>query len=331
MSYDNSIDLFDIPFSICVPQHNRTKQKHVIVSLIRDSSTLSSTFPVQVRTAMSTNFSSEGFDLDAMKETRADDVVYEIGGGATTSPEPEGATKEKDEETDPAEAFKQQGNNQFKQGNYLEAYDMYTEAINTCSETLTAEEILGQRDAFFEAEREKALSRQRTEDTTRRKDREEKKDAEKPQPIPQFELPPQPHGEKLAVYYCNRAATLIHMDRHDDAVKDCDVAVLLNPLYLKGYVRRSSAYEKMDKTDEALQDAKKALQLDPSNATLHKNVSRLQKIEDVRLEKLKAETMDKLKDLGNSLLGNFGLSLDNFQAVQDPNTGSYSISFNQNK
>ena len=43
------------------------------------------------------------------------------------------------------------------------------------------------------------------------------------------------------------------------------------------------------------------------------------------------ETMAKLKDLGNSLLGNFGLSLDNFGTVQDPSTGSYSISFNQNK
>jgi hypothetical protein len=43
------------------------------------------------------------------------------------------------------------------------------------------------------------------------------------------------------------------------------------------------------------------------------------------------ETLSKLKELGNSLLGNFGLSLDNFNAVQDPNTGSYSISFNQNK
>jgi hypothetical protein len=37
--------------------------------------------------------------------------------------------------------------------------------------------------------------------------------------------------------------------------------------------------------------------------------------------------LDKLKGLGNSLLGNFGLSLDNFKAVKDEKTGSYSISF----
>ncbi|EAY78997.1 hypothetical protein OsI_34106 [Oryza sativa Indica Group] len=37
----------------------------------------------------------------------------------------------------------------------------------------------------------------------------------------------------------------------------------------------------------------------------------------------------KLKDLGNSVLGRFGMSVDNFKAVKDPNTGSYSISFQQ--
>lgn len=46
------------------------------------------------------------------------------------------------------------------------------------------------------------------------------------------------------------------------------------------------------------------------------------------MEKLKEETMGKLKDLGNSLLGNFGLSMDNFNATQGPD-GNYSISFNQ--
>lgn len=35
----------------------------------------------------------------------------------------------------------------------------------------------------------------------------------------------------------------------------------------------------------------------------------------------------KLKEMGNSLLGRFGMSVDNFKAVKDPNSGSYSISF----
>ena len=35
----------------------------------------------------------------------------------------------------------------------------------------------------------------------------------------------------------------------------------------------------------------------------------------------------KLKEVGNKVLGKFGMSLDNFKMVQDPATGGYSIKY----
>lgn len=39
------------------------------------------------------------------------------------------------------------------------------------------------------------------------------------------------------------------------------------------------------------------------------------------------QILDKLKDVGDLLLRPFGLSVNNFQVKQDPNTGSYSVNF----
>jgi hypothetical protein len=78
-----------------------------------------------------------------------------------------------------------------------------------------------------------------------------------------------------------------------------------------------------------LEDYKKALEHDPDNSDARAALVRLPPLIEARNEKMKAEMMDKLKDLGNMILRPFGLSTNNFELKQDPSTGSYSVNFNQ--
>lgn len=79
--------------------------------------------------------------------------------------------------------------------------------------------------------------------------------------------------------------------------------------------------------DEALADLGKVLELDPSSRVYQNKRNELSKMIDERNEKLKAEMLGKLKDVGNKILGKFGMSLDNFKMVPDPATGGYNIKF----
>ena len=282
-------------------------------------------------------FSSEGFDLDAVP-TDEEGVIYEIGGGATKEEieKEEVVSEEKNNEAEDSpiatsNLLKQEGNKHFQQGEWLDAFDSYSGAIEACP-GLSGAELLQQRDEFEAAERERVyqIHRQRQEEDRRRSSSTEGETPPDPPKPNAFQPPPHEYGKELSVYYCNRAACLLHLSRYDEAINDCDVAIILKLDYAKAYMRRATAYENTERTEEALRDAKAALELEPSNALVRKTVSRLEKLEAERLEKLKTETIGKLKDLGNSILGNFGLSLDNFNAVQDPSTGSYSISFDQN-
>ncbi|KAF4029681.1 Tetratricopeptide repeat [Phytophthora infestans] len=128
----------------------------------------------------------------------------------------------------------------------------------------------------------------------------------------------------------NRAACLMRLGRTEESVDDCTQAVTLSPTYVKALLRRAEAFEKLDKLEEALADYDAVLKIDPTVRTAVKSHERLQKIVHERQEKMKAEMLDKLKGFGNTILGKFGLSTDNFQMVQDPATGSYSVNFQQN-
>ncbi|KAJ6372467.1 hypothetical protein OIU76_026879 [Salix suchowensis] len=144
----------------------------------------------------------------------------------------------------------------------------------------------------------------------------------------QVSPPDMPSSVELrSICHSNRGVCFLKLGKFEDTIKECSKALALNPSYMKALVRRGEAHEKLENFEEAIADLKKILELDPSNDQAKRTIRRLEPLAAAKREKMKEEMIGKLKDMGNSLLGRFGMSIDNFKAVQDPNTGSYSVSF----
>ncbi|CAH2077459.1 unnamed protein product [Thlaspi arvense] len=133
--------------------------------------------------------------------------------------------------------------------------------------------------------------------------------------------------ELRSICHLNRGVCFLKLGKHEESVKECTKALELNPTYTKALVRRAEAHEKLEHFEEAITDLKKIIELDPSNDQARKGIRRLEPLAAEKREKMKEEAITKLKEMGNSILGRFGMSVDNFKAVKDPNTGSYSLSF----
>ena len=134
-----------------------------------------------------------------------------------------------------------------------------------------------------------------------------------------------------SILHANRAACHLSQSEYKNAEEDCNIAIELNPLYLKAILRRAQVREKLEKLSPALEDYKKVIELDPRQSIALEAVQRLPREIEIQQEKMKEECISKLKDLGNLVLKPFGLSTENFNMVQDPNSGGYNIQFSQNK
>ncbi|KAI9248746.1 hypothetical protein BY458DRAFT_445615, partial [Sporodiniella umbellata] len=117
------------------------------------------------------------------------------------------------------------------------------------------------------------------------------------------------------------------------ARESCTKALTSDPNYTKARLRRAQASEKIG-TYTSLSEALKDYQaLKTSNDThLQSQAQRAERELPPRIqqqmEKEKDEMLGKLKEVGNTLLGKFGLSTDNFQFTQDPSgQGGYSVNF----
>ncbi|KNC99116.1 uncharacterized protein SPPG_05375 [Spizellomyces punctatus DAOM BR117] len=139
---------------------------------------------------------------------------------------------------------------------------------------------------------------------------------------------PEDENEDRAVFYSNIAACHMQLKEYEKAVEQCTQALKCNQNYVRALSRRAKANEcigSWSSLSDALRDYRAVLKLSPGDEQAQKAVNILPKRIEEQQEKEKAEMIGKLKNLGNSFLGNFGLSLDNFAMDRDPVTGGYSV------
>jgi len=137
-----------------------------------------------------------------------------------------------------------------------------------------------------------------------------------------------------AMLNANIGACFVKLGDHKEAVKACSEAILDDPTYVKARERRAAANEVLNtwtSLTSAQEDYTALLEL-VTSPSQQSDIRRKLQFLKPRLEAAqKQETDDmlgKLKGLGNNILGNFGLSTDNFKF--EPNgSGGYSVNFSR--
>ncbi|KAF5312125.1 hypothetical protein D9619_003040 [Psilocybe cf. subviscida] len=135
-----------------------------------------------------------------------------------------------------------------------------------------------------------------------------------------------------AVLNANIGACFLKLGDHKKAVDACSQAILDDPSYVKALERRAACNEIINSWSSltsAQEDYNTLLKLvtSPSQAAdLRRKLQSLKPRLEAAQKRETDEMIGKLKGLGNSVLGKFGLSTDNFKF--EPNRGGgYSMNF----
>ncbi|RKP39837.1 hypothetical protein BJ085DRAFT_24001, partial [Dimargaris cristalligena] len=132
--------------------------------------------------------------------------------------------------------------------------------------------------------------------------------------------------------YNNMAACHLKLDEYEHAVEACTDSLRHQPRSEKALYRRAKANEALATSSSlaaALKDYRVIADQPDVSSDTHSFCTRQVTTLPARISRTQEEEKDKLlgqlKNLGNSLLGKFGMSLDDFQTQQDPTTGATSV------
>ena len=137
--------------------------------------------------------------------------------------------------------------------------------------------------------------------------------------------------EQCCILNCNKGICFNKLNEYDKALDCFKEALRYNKDYSKALCNKMLLLNKKEEYLEAYEDFKRLKTLDYNLWENYRNMENgLAYQAEIQKKKMTDEMLGKLKDVGNSILGKFGLSLNNFKMT--PNgQGGYSIQYNNNK
>lgn len=145
--------------------------------------------------------------------------------------------------------------------------------------------------------------------------------------------------QKRAIYWSNKAACYMKLGDDQRAVESCNQALGLDPDYLKALSRRAAANENIGKwtnLQAASDDYNRLVELYGKDGNhverdkARKNGIALESRIKTAATAETQEMLGKLKDIGNSFLGKFGMNTDMFKMAPD-GKGGYSMNLGGNQ
>ncbi|PPR01609.1 hypothetical protein CVT24_005760 [Panaeolus cyanescens] len=227
---------------------------------------------------------------------------------------------------------KQSGNDAFRSGKWEEALALYEAALNALPRRRGDESNNVNHDV--EDDDEDSLDPPTASPPKGKgKGKEEDQDEHGEVVSPEVKALKEKCAQLRSVLNANIGACYVKMGDHKKAVEACTEALKDDPSYIKALERRASSNDILDTWSSltaAQEDYQKLLSLSTLPASQRPIIARkLQNVKprvEAAQKRETAEMMDKLKGLGNNILGKFGLSTDNFKF--EPNgQGGYSMNF----
>jgi len=137
--------------------------------------------------------------------------------------------------------------------------------------------------------------------------------------------------EQCCILNCNKGICFNKLNEYDKALESFKEALKYNKDYSKALCNKMLLLNKKEEYLEAYEDFKRLKTLDYNLWENYRNLEgELNYKAEIQKKKMTDEMLGKLKDMGNTILGKFGLSLNNFQ-MKPNGQGGYSIQYNNNK